>query len=245
MRIRIGIALALGLSLAASSVVAAVEYPSASKRFQPLKILRTADPMYPVQLTERYIEKGEARIMIMVSEAGRLVDWMVTGYTHPLFAKEALEVLPKWSFEPATLHGEPVAVRTELRFLYRNIGRVRVVPGDMEMALRMKDIRGRDTFWRRICKMDELDQPPDAIVEIAPMPPDRLGAVAREGKVVVEYFIDPEGRVRMPIVLSSDDEAFSQSVLLALTGWKYAPPTCNGQPVLAHVAREFTFKAVD
>lgn len=213
--------------------------------FEPLGILKTVQPSYPDRLADRFLDRGEARIMIMVDEEGRLADWIVTGYTHALFAKEALDVLPKWKFEPARFHGRPIGVRTELRFIFRNSGGVRIVPGDLEMRLRVKDIRQHETFWQRVCHVEELDQPLDAIVEISPMQPDRLGAVAREGKVVVEYFIDPEGRVRMPLVLSSDDEAFTKAVLMAITEWRYATPTRDGQPVLARVAREFKFQAVN
>lgn len=213
--------------------------------FEPLGIVRTVQPLYPERLADRFLDRGEARVMIMVDEHGRLADWIVTGYTHALFAKEALDVLPKWQFQPARFHGRPVPVRTELRFIFRNSGGVRIVPGDLEMRLRVRDIRRNEIFWRRVCKAEELDRPLDTIVEVAPMPPDQLGAVAREGRVVVEYFIDPEGRVRMPLVLSSDDEAFTQSVLLAITEWRYETPTCDGQPVLARVAREFNFRAVN
>ena len=124
-------------------------------------------------------------------------------------------------------------------------GGVRIVPGDLEMRLRVRDIRAKEVFWQRVCRAEELDGPLDTIVEVAPMPPDQLGAIAREGKVVVEYFIDPDGRVRMPLVLSSDDEAFTRSVLLAIMEWRYATPTRDGEPVLARVAREFQFKAVN
>lgn len=231
----------LGLAIAAS----AAEPEKPSGPFEPLGIVKTVHPTYPDKLADRFLDRGEARIMIMVDEEGRLADWIVTGYTHALFAKEALDVLPKWQFEPARFHGRPIGVRTELRFIFKNSGGVRIVPGDLEMRLRIRDIRQQETFWQRVCKAEDLDQPLDTIVEINPMPPDQLGAVAREGKVVVEYFIDPDGRVRMPLVLSSDDEAFTKSVLLAITEWRYATPTRDGQPVLARVAREFKFQAVN
>lgn len=213
--------------------------------FEPLGIIKTVQPTYPDRLADRFLDRGEARVMIMVDEEGRLADWIVTGYTHAFFAKEALDVLPKWKFEPARFHGKPIGVRTELRFIFRNSGGVRIVPGDLEMRLRIRDIRQKEIFWQRVCLADELDRPLDTIVEVAPMPPDRLGAIAREGKVVVEYFIDPDGRVRMPLILSSDDEAFTKSVLMAITEWRYATPTRDGQPVLARVAREFKFQAVN
>ncbi len=121
----------------------------------PLRIIRTVQPLYPEKLADRFLDKGEARIMVMVDKEGRLMDWIVTGYTHALFAKEALDVLQKWKYKPATLHGQPIGVRTELRFIYRNSGGVRIVPGDLEMRLRVKDIRSKEYFWQRTCRLEE------------------------------------------------------------------------------------------
>ena len=76
------------------------------------------------------------------------------------------------------------------------------------------------------------------------MPPDQLGATAREGKVIVDYLIDPEGKVRMPMIISTDDEAFANSVLLAINEFRYVVPRREGVPVITRVRRQYTFSPV-
>ena len=45
----------------------------------------------------------------------------------------------------------------------------------------------------------------------------------------------------MPMIISSDDEAFTNSVLLAITEWRFAVPKHVGRPVIARVRQKFTF----
>ncbi len=211
----------------------------------PLQITRSTELGFPSLLALREVDEGEARVMIMVEADGKLRDWMVTGYSHPLFAKEALDSLPTWKYEPATFQGQPISTRTELHFQFKREGIIRVIPGDVESARRMAKDRRHDAFWQRVCKVQELDAVPEALVEVMPEPPDKLGALHREGRVVVDFFIDPEGRVRMPLIVRSDDEAFSTAVLLAITEWRYAPPKKEGIPVMTRVWRQFDFRPVD
>lgn len=222
--------------------LAATALAEPAGRFEPIKVTPTTEIVYPHRMVEKFIDRGEVRIMVLVDGQGRLADWMVTGYSHPLFAKEALDSLQKWKYEPARLHGQPITYRDEVRFRFSNKGIVRVIPGDMEFSLRMKETPYAQPFQQHIYRAEELDRIPDTVVEIAPMQPDRLGARAAEGQVSVDYLIDLEGRVRMPLILSSDDDAFTQAVLLALSDWRYETPKRNGTPVVARVARRFDFR---
>jgi len=210
---------------------------------EPIVIHRNYEPTFPFALRQKLLNRGEARILVMVDRDGRLADWIVTGYSHPLFAKEALEALQKWTYSPARLDGTPITTRAELQFAFASHERVRMVPTDMVIELWTRDLK-RDGFWQRFCAADQLDAPVDAIVEITPMSPDRLGAKAAEGSVVVDYYIDADGRVRMPLIISSDDDAFTQAVLLALTEWRYAVPRREHQPVMTRVWRRFDFRPV-
>jgi TonB family protein len=228
--------------VAAAGAARADVPPMDPKDIEPLKIHRTVRPIFPPMLQKRMVDEGEARILVMVDKDGRLADWMVTGYTHAPFAKEALDVLQKWKFEAATYQGKPINARAELRFMFRTEGIIRMVPADMVVEAKFREIMDRGGFWQRYVKSEELDRIPDTIVEVAPMPPDQLGAVAPEGKVVVDYYVDPEGKVRMPIILESSDEAFSNSVLLAMTEWRYEPPRRDSVPVMTRLWREFRFR---
>lgn len=235
-------ALAESAPLAVSSLPA--PEPGAPRdHVEPIVIHRNYEPTFPFALRQKLLNRGEARILVMVDRDGRLADWIVTGYSHPLFAKEALDALQKWTYSPARLDGTPITTRAELHFTFASHERVRMVPADMVLELWTRDLK-RDGFWQGFCEADKLDAPVDAIVEINPMSPDRLGAKATEGSVVVDYYIDADGRVRMPLILSSDDDAFTQSVLLAITEWRYAVPRREDQPVMTRVWRRFDFKPV-
>jgi len=211
------------------------------KDYEPLTIIRTSNMIYPAALANEHIDQGEVSVVVWVDEAGQLLDWLLVGYSHTLFAKEVLDVLPRWKFVPAYVQGRPVPTRTELRFLFKNSDIIRVVTGERGLSEQLHEAAVERRFVPRIYRPDELDAPLDAIVEITPRPPDQLGAVAHEGSVIVEYLVDADGKVRMPIIDSSDDEAFTSSVLLAITEWRYAVPKRVGHPAITRVKQKFTF----
>ncbi len=220
---------------------------SEKNAYEPLQVIRTIEVSYPQRLIREFVDRGEADIVVLISDDGRLMDWMVMGYTHPLFVKEVLDVLPKWKFVPAHHEGKPINTRAELRFIFKNSEMVRILPNDTGLTSRLKagQQHHKEEFWSFVCRQEELDQPLDAKVEISPMPPDQLGANAKEGKVVVEYLVDPEGKVRMPLIISADDEAFARSVLLAISEWRYEVPRREGAPVITRVRRQFTFTPIN
>ena len=63
--------------------------------------------------------------------------------------------------------------------------------------------------------------------------------------MVVEYLVDTEGKVRMPIIISAEEQAFANSVLLAMTQWRYEVPRHQGLPVITRVRHQFTFTPVN
>ena len=215
-----------------------------NQNYEPIQIIKTVELAYPQRLLLDSIDQGETSIMVMINHDGQLVDWMVTGYSHPLFAKEVLDALVKWRFIPAHSQGKPVVTRTELRFVFKNNALIRVLSNDTGLVAKQKILERNTGYWAFVCPRENLDAPLDAKVEIAPMPPDQLGATAREGKVIVDYLVDPEGKVRMPLIVSADDEAFAQSVLLAINECRYVVPRREGVPVITRVRKQFTFSPV-
>ncbi len=211
---------------------------------EPLQIIRTMEVSFPAKLLQQNIDAGEASIMVMVGADGQLLDWLVTGFSHALFAMEVLEVLPKWKFIPAYHRGTAIPTRVELKFFFKNSAFIRILPSDTGLIARHKLDGSMGGFTSFVCLPDELDQPLDAKVEIAPMPPDQLGAKAKGGQVVVEYLVDTEGKVRMPIIISAEEEAFANSVLLAISQWRYEIPRHQGLPVITRVRHQFTFTPV-
>jgi protein TonB len=76
--------------------------------------------------------------------------------------------------------------------------------------------------------LDELEQKPRAIYQPSPALTAELRKKA-PAKVVVVFFVNPEGRVEEPKVLSSSDPSFEKSALNAVKQWKFEPVKQRGQ----------------
>jgi TonB family protein len=61
------------------------------------------------------------------------------------------------------------------------------------------------------------------------------------GVVVVRFYIDEEGNVRLPSVTGQADGYLVEQALTAVREWKFAPVTSGGQPVLVAAQQEFNF----
>jgi ankyrin repeat protein len=76
-----------------------------------------------------------------------------------------------------------------------------------------------------------LDQPP-ALTRSTPI--EGTNVLGRR-KLRVSVVIDPEGRIRAPHFIDRPDVDDSGAILGALAGWRFAPPTRQGNPVATRV----------
>ena len=90
--------------------------------WQSVSILQTVNPIFPYRLQQLAVGTGEARVAINTDATGKLVEWLVVGYTLPEFADAAVSAIKQWKFEPARWRGEPVGTTIELIFSYEAKG---------------------------------------------------------------------------------------------------------------------------
>lgn len=210
------------------------------------RIHRTVEPQFPHQLLgDPRVNDGEATVVLLLDARGMISDSLVTRYTHPLFGKEALETVHQWRFEPARLGGEPVGVRMELVFSFARGRRVvNIVDPEAVAAHLLGRVEGMlRSEVRRVCRASELDEPIRVVDFVQPMPPERLGARRQAGRALVEFYVDQEGRPRLPVVVEADDDAFGQSAIEAIGHWRFSIPRSGGWPVLVLARQAFEFRA--
>jgi TonB family protein len=209
-------------------------------RSQSLRVVRTVEPRFPAALLQQRIYEGEVRIVLLVDAEGRLADSLLTGYTHPLFAREAMEALGQWRFEPARRGGEPIDVRTQMLIVFRASGMVvSLLPVDFSAQFLRHDSGGA---IERVCRPGELDAPVTAVRTVPPLWPADWKTPMNEGRVTLDFYIDDEGRPRMPAVTQTDHEALNLPAIEALSQWRFLPPTRNGAPVLVRATQVFRFQ---
>ena len=208
-------------------------------RIQPLRIIRTVEPQFPLALSTMTTARGTASVVVSVDAAGQLTDWLVVSYTQKAFADEAVRVLQQWRFEPARRDGQPIGVRTALNFDFEADGKVMSVIPTEFFDIFVRSWRGERVI-SQVCRPQDLDEPLQTVKTLQPRyaPPPGVPGNAR-GRVLLDFYVDETGRPRMPVVMQSSDALFAAAAVAALDQWRFSAPTRGRAPVAVHVQQEF------
>jgi TonB family protein len=210
--------------------------------WQSMKILQTVDPVYPGHLLEVGVMEGKARIVISTDATGRLLDWLVVGYTQPAFADAAVGAIKEWKFAPARLEGEAVGANVELEFNFEASGVVVTLTSLFDVMEERILSMQRGGLIYKPCRLRDLDRIPEATSVVMPRYPAALADQGVKGSVTVEFFIDEAGTVRMPTVSPTDNGVLTTLAVGSLSQWKFTPPTSKGRAVLVKASQVFEFK---
>lgn len=211
--------------------------------FQSAKIHENTTPRYPQSLLATQRKGDKARVMINVDREGRLVDWLVIGYTDKRFAESAVAALKEWTFEPARWQGVPVAVCIPLTFNFEVEGVVVSITALEAMQSLMSSLSSQDQ--REVyapCTLRDLDRIPVPLHTVTPAYPKELVAKSVQGDVTVEFYIDEQGAVRMPSIIGGPPRLLAELAVDSVRQWKFEPPTSKGRPALVCVRQVFRFK---
>ncbi len=87
-----------------------------------------------------------------------------------------------------------------------------------------------------------LDTQPTHIITAIPVHPYEMKKEGIGGNVLIEFLIDPSGRVVDPRIVSSSDPAFNQPTLKAIRKWTFTPALKDGIAVWtrARIPLEFS-----
>ena len=213
--------------------------------YVPVKINQTVDATYPISMVTAGVKSGVASLAIAVDDKGVLSDCLATAYTHPAFAKSAMAALRRWTFEPARIHGTPRNSKADLTFHFELDG-VAVVSMDVITYNELVHFKvAPDSEAYRACTLSQLDRVPAPLKVVNPVYPNELARSSRGGHVMVEFYIDPEGSVRIPSVARETIEAnpeLAAAAVSAVSQWQFAPPVSNGKPVLVIASQDFSFR---
>jgi TonB family protein len=213
--------------------------------YVPLKINQTVDPVYPQGIVDVGIRSGVACVAVSIDDSGKLADYLVTAYSHPRFAENAVAALRKWTFEPAKVHGSPRNCEADLTFRFEVEGVVLVslTPFSINELVRYRIAPDSSAFGAASAR--QLDRVPTPTKIVNPVYPMELARDSRGGRVSVDFYIDEEGHVRMPSVSLETNEANENLAAIAVTTiglWEFAPPTSKGRPVVMLARQDFEFR---
>lgn len=201
-----------------------------------LKILATPEPLFPISMSDK-IRKGHVRVLIEVDAEGKLTDYLLISYSRKAFAKSVENVIGKWTFEPALYEGEPIGVVTEVNIDF-DVGGVVINTDFMEIVNNFLHSYRNDRPEYAPANIRQIDRIPEPIKVISPQYSTGLGVA---GEVTIQFYINEQGKVRMPHVLKADDMRLAELAMQAIKGWEFSPPTYRGDPVLVRANQVFKF----
>jgi TonB family protein len=213
--------------------------------YVPVSMVQTEEATFPSELVALGIKGGAATVAISIDEQGHLTDYVVTGYTHPLFAAHAVAALRNWKYEAAQIKGRPRNTKADLSFEFEVQGVVVTFShGDQDAVVHALIAPNSQAF--HACTLAQLDRipVPTTIVKPAYSPADARSS--RGGLVSVEFYIDETGRVRIPSVsveTNETNEALAAIAIGAVSQWQFDPPLLKGRPVLVLAHQDFSFSA--
>jgi TonB family protein len=205
------------------------------------KIVQTVAPIFPPQMAHAGVTSGKVKFVIEVDKTGKLEDLLVTEYTQRPFADEATKAVSQWIFAPAWIGTEPVGWVRVLNLYFRTDGMlITFDSGEAPSLLKMTN-HPDEIIQYHACSLRDLDRIPVPRHVVAPAASLRADA----GEVKVEFYIDEEGRVRIPVARQTSDVTFANAAVDAVSQWQFDPPTSKGKPVLVHAVQIFTVKSDD
>ena len=205
-----------------------------------IRLERYTEPAFPLTLRNRGIAEGYAQAQLLVAADGTVLETFVSVYSHREFAEAAEAAMHSWKFRPAT---EPDALpqRFNLRINFRREG-LFVVQGDLQTNLNAYlGHNAREDESITLCKLRDLDAIPEPLTFVVPLYPAALKQQNTQGAAAVSFFIDEEGKVRVPSIAGASNPEFAAAALAAVKQWTFNPPLRKGRPTRVFAVQEFTF----
>jgi TonB family protein len=196
-------------------------------------------PRYPQRMTFEGIYNGQATLVISVDESGSIIDVFQESYSHPEFGRLAEKSLRTWIFQSAKLNGEPVVSIKPFIFNFDDKRGVFSV-GMQEAAASFLKI-DRSSESKRLYNVDDLDNGLKPDVMGQPFFPEEFKGRSIDGNATVIFYVDEEGKTRMPHLEDYSHPSFGKAALNTVDHWKFKVPTVKGRPVSIQLRQTFIF----
>lgn len=234
-----------GLKLLAMAVALALVVPcQASEQdaeWQDPEIDTIVQPLYPSSLSAAGILDGSMTILVALDNQGTVIDWLPVSTSNDDFIPAVSNVVYKWKFIPAKRGGENVASAVSVTLNFKMDGFIMSMNG---FGLTHFFLFGSLDMQQHslVSSFSQLDGLPEPVSIVQPALSVKIPEGTRKGEVVMMFFIDNEGNVRMPELTKCDgDIRLAYAAYDALVQWKFKPPVRNGRTTTVRASQRFIF----
>lgn len=203
-----------------------------------LNIIQSVPAEFPSSAISNGIHSGKVHLVVSVDAEGRLVDQLVVAYTDEVFVAAAIRAVKSWEYEPARVRGHARASRADLILEFK---------ADLIVTVQNAEYNSLQGIFGRLYKfqpslLKDLDRIPVPVHVVTPTIPDGVLSKGEKRVITVEFYIDQEGKVRVPSVSREQaDDRLAALAVETVEQWRFEPPMRKGRPVLVLAQQEFRF----
>lgn len=238
------LSLSLLVKLSAQAESPVERYQAGVQPVVEFAINQTVDPIYPYKLKNLGYEDGSATFAIVINQYGELEDYLLLEATHIAFGEAVEEALPKWTFSPPLVDGENASIASKIKVDFKREGGIVYESfGYYSLDLQFGNLFDKAESYR-VYSLKDLDKIPVPTKIEKPAFHTELLEDRELVSAVFEFYIDTEGRVRIPTLREADDKVDERLLIIAqnaLSMWRFEPPLKGGKPVVAKLAQPFRF----
>lgn len=216
------------------------------------------DPEIPFPLRAQLdkIYAGRAVVGVMLSADGTPTDFLAIQYSRPVFAEEMIKDIRHASYSPRRFHGDGVPGRFSLAKAF-SVNDTNSVDPNQAATVTMNGLEESEALSNRVGEgrngpklvywahhENELDGHllKMTSVVLPEIPADcKITQPGRNLKVIVSFYVDEAGNVRLPNIDSDTPVDLAASVLHAMAQWKFERPLIKKKPVLVFADRTLIF----
>ncbi|HET7535586.1 MAG TPA: hypothetical protein VFJ90_03975 [Candidatus Didemnitutus sp.] len=198
---------------------------------------------YPGRAYYDGVAKGYATVGLMLDPQGKVVDLIVLGYTRPYFGEALLAEARKLKYSPRRLNG--VAVPAPFIFTHEFRPPVEGMSLSSFEAVdhRSETVKGGIKLRYQPCRENEVDGGSlEPLRVVVPTMPGNYPDSSKPPKVLVSFYVDEQGRVRLPNVESATTPELALRAIAAVQYWAFKPAKLKGENTLVYTYRSLTFR---
>jgi TonB family protein len=201
-------------------------------------VVRVVEPTYPADGFRARIQ-GVVEVEAVVLKDGRVGEAKVTRSLDRGIDAAALQAVRRWQFRPATVDGQPVAMRVPVEVEFR-------LPAGGETAVPSALLDSPPVLAQPVYASNVSAGP----VLASQVPPSYTADAIRariQGQVQLEAVVLPDGTVGEVRVTRSLDDRFGldEKAVEAVRQWRFAPGRVDGQPAAVAVTVSLDFRLPD
>jgi TonB family protein len=209
-----------------------------------LKLTQFVEPVFPDSLRVDGVGEGSVTLAISRTPAGEPADILVLASTHPKLVPAALDAVRQWRFAPTGNAADlaPCTIRLGFKLqgvIFYPFGKNH----EAELTMATASLVQRSPV--NVPRLRTLSQVPKALSQPMPVYPAALVPRGLKGTAAVRFYVDEEGRVRLPEVIDATAPEFAAAAVAAVSQWRYEPPRINGRNIVAYDHWEFKFQAAN